>query len=51
VSQENLDLVRKMCQEVETDTAVIYTVKDGSVVRVDPYMDRDQALEAAGLTA
>ena len=25
---------------VETDTGVIFTVKDGSVVRVDPYMDR-----------
>ena len=35
---------------VETDTGVIFTVKDGSVVRVDPYMDRDEALEAAGLS-
>jgi ketosteroid isomerase-like protein len=29
---------------------VIFTVKDGSVVRVDPYMDRDEALEATGLS-
>jgi hypothetical protein len=29
---------------------VIFTVKDGSVVRVDPYMDREEALEAAGLS-
>src|SRR5262249_259226 len=36
--------------EVETETGGIYTVKDGSVVRVDPYMDRSQALEAAGLS-
>ena len=35
---------------VETDTGVIFTVKDGSVVRVDRYMDRDEALEAAGLS-
>src|SRR4051794_1566424 len=35
---------------VETDTGVIFTVKDGSVVRVDPFMDRDEALEAAGLS-
>jgi ketosteroid isomerase-like protein len=35
---------------VETDTGVIFTVKDGSVVRVDPYMDREEALEAAGLS-
>ena len=34
---------------VETDTGVIFTVKDGSVVRVDPYMDRDEALGAARL--
>jgi ketosteroid isomerase-like protein len=36
--------------EVETDTAVIYTMDAGSIVRVDPYMDRDQALRAAGLS-
>jgi ketosteroid isomerase-like protein len=40
---------RKSGAEVETDTAVIYTVEDGSVMRVDPYMDRDQALQAAGV--
>ncbi len=36
--------------EVESDTAVIYTVENGSVVRVRGYMDRDAALEAAGLS-
>ena len=40
---------RQSGAEVTTDTAVIYTVNRGSVVRVDPYMDRDEALEAAGL--
>jgi ketosteroid isomerase-like protein len=34
---------------VETDTGVIFTVKEGLVVRVDPYMDQDQALKMAGL--
>jgi hypothetical protein len=29
---------------------VIFTVKAWSVVRVDPYMDRNEALEAAGLS-
>jgi ketosteroid isomerase-like protein len=35
--------------EVETETAVIYGVEGGMVVRADPFMDRDKALEAAGL--
>ena len=35
---------------VETNTGVIFTVKGGSVARVDPYMDRAEALEAAGLS-
>jgi ketosteroid isomerase-like protein len=34
---------------METDTAVIYDVRDGRVVRIQGYMDRAKALEAAGL--
>lgn len=41
---------RQSGAQVETDTAVIYTVDAGGVVRVDPYMDRDLALESAGLS-
>jgi ketosteroid isomerase-like protein len=35
--------------EVETDTAVGFTVRDGRVVQIQGYMDQDAALEAAGL--
>jgi ketosteroid isomerase-like protein len=35
--------------EVETDTAVVFTVRDGRVILVQPYMDQAEALEAAGL--
>ncbi len=35
--------------EVETDTASLYRVEGGKVVRVAPYMNRQEALEAAGL--
>jgi ketosteroid isomerase-like protein len=34
---------------VETDTGTVNTVRDGRIVRVRSYMDRQQALEAAGL--
>jgi ketosteroid isomerase-like protein len=34
---------------VETDTGTVQTVRDGRIVRVRSYMDRNQALEAAGL--
>ena len=34
---------------VETDTGTVQTVRDGKIVRVRSYMDRDKALEAAGL--
>jgi ketosteroid isomerase-like protein len=34
---------------VETDTATISTLREGMIVRVRNYMDRSQALEAAGL--
>jgi uncharacterized protein len=35
--------------EMETDTAVVYELRDGRVVRIQGYMDRAKALEAAGL--
>ena len=35
--------------ELETDTAVIYAVSRGRVVRIQGYMDRHEALESAGL--
>jgi len=35
--------------EVSTDTAVIYTVRDGLVVLAQGYVDRAAALEAVGL--
>jgi uncharacterized protein len=34
---------------METDTAVVYEMRDGRVVRIQGYMDRAEALEAAGL--
>jgi ketosteroid isomerase-like protein len=36
--------------EVETRTAVVYTVRDEEVIEVQGYMDRRQALQAAGLS-
>jgi ketosteroid isomerase-like protein len=36
--------------ELETKTAVVYAVSGGRVVRIQGYMDRDAALEAAGLS-
>ena len=35
--------------ELESHTAVVFTVRDGRVVRVRGYMDQDAALTAAGL--
>jgi ketosteroid isomerase-like protein len=35
--------------ELETDTAVVFEVRDGRVVRIQGYMDRAEALEAAGI--
>ncbi len=35
--------------ELETKTAVVIAVSGGRVVRIQGYMDRDAALEAAGL--
>jgi len=34
---------------METNTAVVYMVRDGRVVEARGYMDRAEALEAAGL--
>ena len=36
--------------EVETDTAVVFTVRQGRVMRVQGYMDQADAIEAAGLS-
>ena len=35
--------------EIETDTAMVYEVRDRHVVRIQGYMNRAEALEAAGL--
>jgi ketosteroid isomerase-like protein len=34
---------------VERDDAILYSVSDGKILRMDYYNDRDQALRAAGL--
>ena len=36
--------------EIETDTAMVYEVRDRQVVRIQGYMNRAEALEAAGLS-
>jgi ketosteroid isomerase-like protein len=36
--------------ELENDTAVVFEVRDGRIVRVQGYMDREAALKAAGLS-
>ena len=36
--------------EVQTDTAVVFTVREGRVILVQPYMGQAEALEAAGLS-
>ena len=36
--------------ELEADTAVVVAVRGGRVVRIQGYMDRHEALEAAGLS-
>ena len=41
---------RKSGVVVETDTGTIQTVRDGKIVRVRSYMDREQALRVAGLS-
>jgi ketosteroid isomerase-like protein len=42
---------RKSGVVVETDTGTIQTVRDGKIVCVRSYMDREQALQLAGLSA
>ncbi len=37
--------------ELEIDAAVVFDLRDGRIVRVQGYMDRDAALEAAGVSA
>ena len=37
--------------ELETKTAVVIAVSGGRVARIQGYMDRDAALEAAGLSS
>ena len=34
--------------EMESDTAVVFTVRHGRVVRMQGYMDQDAAMQAAG---
>jgi ketosteroid isomerase-like protein len=41
---------KKSGAEVETRTAVVYTVRDDEVIEVQGYMDRRHALEAVGLS-
>ena len=36
--------------EVQADTAVVFTLREGRVIRIQPYMDQAEALEAAGLS-
>jgi ketosteroid isomerase-like protein len=36
--------------ELETDTAAVYTVRDGRVVRMQGFLDRAAARQAAGLS-
>jgi ketosteroid isomerase-like protein len=35
--------------EVESETAVLFDLRDGLVIRLQGFMDREDALEAAGL--
>ena len=35
--------------ELEIDAAVVFDLRDGRIVRIQGYMDRDAALKAAGL--
>ncbi len=37
--------------ELAIDAAVVFDLRDGRIVRVQGYMDRDVALEAAGVSA
>ena len=35
--------------EVEADIALVYTLAAGRIIRIEPYMNQDEALEAVGL--
>jgi len=35
--------------ELENDTATLFTIRDGRILRLQGYMDQDAALKAAGL--
>ena len=37
-------------KEVKLAPAVVYTVRDGKIARVEPYADRAEALKAVGLS-
>ena len=64
MSQENVELLRRFAMSrqhgrgassgagagAELELANIFTLHDGVIVRTDIYRDRDEALEAAGLS-
>lgn len=37
--------------EIQSDTAMVFTVREGRIVEARGYMNRDQALEAAGVAS
>jgi ketosteroid isomerase-like protein len=49
VLQHELRRGRGSGVEVESETAVVFDIRDGRVVRIQGFMDQEQALEAAGL--
>jgi ketosteroid isomerase-like protein len=56
MSQENVEIVRRGFKayvrggvEVDARSYQVHTLREGKLVRMDEYMDRDEALEAAGL--
>ncbi len=36
--------------ELENDTAIVFTLRDGRIVKIQGYMDQGEALKAAGLS-
>ena len=49
VLQHELRRGRSSGVEVESETAVLFELRDGRVMRIQGFMDQEQALEAAGL--
>ena len=49
VLQHELRRGRGSGVEVESETAVLFDLRDGLVIRLQGFMDREDALEAAGL--